>query len=110
MQKVKVGSARKINGQYVITSEYADIGGNYGTFFKDSEAYENDWDAPCYSEEACFDDAATTDRYWTHVSFFWSVGITRSCAMLCLANLPGNVQIHGLMSWMKRITLTIGLG
>lgn len=54
-------------------TEYCGDGRN-GTFFKDSEAYENDWDAPCYSEEACFDDAATTDRYWTHVSLLLECG------------------------------------
>ena len=68
MQKVKIGSVRKVNGQYVITPEYTATNDTCGIFFKDSEAYENDWDAPCYSEEACFDDVTTTDRYWTHIS------------------------------------------
>lgn len=74
MQKVKVGSARKVGGQYVIAPEYADLNGTYGTFFKDSEVYENDWGAPCYSEEACFDESETTDCYWTHTSLLCECG------------------------------------
>lgn len=74
MQKVKIGSVHTANGQYIITPEYANIGDLYGTFFKDSEAYEKDWDAPCYAEEACFDDSTTTDRYWTHTSLLLECG------------------------------------
>lgn len=68
MDKVKVGSFCKMGGQYIIFSEYAATNDAYGTFFKDTEVYENDWGAPCYAEEACFDDLAVTDCYWTHAS------------------------------------------
>ena len=68
MNKVKIGSARLVGGEYIITSEYANINGTEGAFFKDEEAYENNWDAPCYAEEAFFDDSETTEEYWTHLS------------------------------------------
>ena len=87
MQKIKIGSARKVNGQYIITPEYADIESTYGTFFKDSEAYENDWDAPCYAEEACFDDSPMTDRYWTHASLLLECGYNEKLCDVMFAEL-----------------------
>ena len=87
MSKIKIGSARKVNGQYIITPEYADTNDTYGTFFKDSEAYENDWDAPCYAEEACFDDSPTTDRYWTHASLLLECGYNEKLCDVMFAEL-----------------------
>lgn len=74
MDKIKIGSARKVNGEYVITPEYASINGGYGSFFKDEEAYENNWDAPCYAEEALFDDSETAEEFWTHLSLLEACG------------------------------------
>ncbi len=74
MSKVKIGSARLVGGEYIITSEYANINGSEGKFFKDEEAYENNWDAPCYAEEAFFDDSETTEEYWTHLSLLEACG------------------------------------
>ena len=74
-QYEKVGSVRREKGIYIITPEYAKTpGGNFGTFFKDAEAYEKDWDAPCYSEEACFDGADATESYFTHAMLLEECG------------------------------------
>lgn len=70
----KVGHCHRENGQYIITSEYVAINGTEGAFFKDGEAYENNWDAPCYAEEAAFDDLEATEEYWTHLSLLEACG------------------------------------
>lgn len=60
----KIGYARRKNGVYIITPDNCTESG--GCCFKDEEAYLKDWNAPCYSEEANFDDSKTTEKYWTH--------------------------------------------
>lgn len=87
MSKIKIGSARKVNGQYIITPEYAEIDGSFGTFFKDEEAYENDWFAPCYSEEACFDDESTTSCYYSHASLLYECGYNEKLCDAAFAEL-----------------------
>lgn len=48
----KVGSVTWIDGQPYFRLEYS----GQGNIFKDEEAYENDWDAPCYVPEYAIDD------------------------------------------------------
>lgn len=71
MSRSKIGKVRRENGRYIVAPDYDGCGGAY---FKDKEAYENDWDAPCYAPEATFDYCEESDEYETHNSLLESCG------------------------------------
>lgn len=62
---VKIGTCCKVNGDYYFAGGESE----QGIIFKDSEAYEKDWDAPCYVPEYGFPDDGRyegTAEYYTH--------------------------------------------
>lgn len=70
MSKKIIGKIRCENGLYIVSPEFSlsDDGCFYSTYFKDTKAYEQDWDAPCYAPEINFDYCEETDEYETHNS------------------------------------------
>lgn len=76
MSRKIIGKIRRENGLYIISPEFSlsSDGHSYGTYFKDMEAYEKDWGAPCYAPEINFDYCEETDEYETHNSLLKSCG------------------------------------
>lgn len=63
---VKIGNCVRKCGEYLVSCEYNADGLSFGTYFKDEEAYEKNWNAPCYTAEASFDHCDAVDDYYTH--------------------------------------------
>ena len=54
------GDKKFINGEWHYHPEYVDCGLEFGTIFKDVDAFDNDPDAVCYIPECSFDDSGIT--------------------------------------------------